>query len=166
MRSFYLFLTGLAVSSSVSAYEVSSWHFARYYLPSGSEFTSFSGDMSIPPLKSVSEGIYYVWPGLETPEDDGIYQNVLSGDARGEFSGAWSYFSGFCCHNPTLPWGESLSLNGGDTVGFSNVRDSSSWTTTSKKASNGKVVTSDFPELSQFLFFQSFVYKIIISCKC
>ena len=129
---------------------------ARYHLPSGSELTSFSGDMSIPPLKSVSEGTYYVWPGLETPDDNGIYQNVLSGNASGEFDGAWSYFSGFCCQNPTLPWGASLNLNGGDTVRFINVKNSSSWTTTSEKASNGKVVTSDFPELSQSFFFSHY----------
>lgn len=149
MRSSYTLLTSLATFSSISAYEVSSWHMVRYHLPSDSEFTSFSGDMVIPPLKPVSEGTYYVWPGLETPKDDGIYQNVLSGNSNGENSGTWSYFSGFCCQDPTLPWGASLNLNGGDTVSFSNVKNSSSWTTTSKKASNGRVVTSGFPEISQ-----------------
>ena len=150
MRSSHVLLISLAVSSSTSAYEVSSWHMARYHLPSDSEFTSFSGDMVIPPLKPVSEGTYYVWPGLETPNDDGIYQNVLSGNASGETTGTWSYFSGFCCQNPTLPWGAPLYLNGADTVSFSNMKNSSSWTTMSKKASNGKVVTSGFPDISQF----------------
>ena len=154
MRPFYVLLSSLAISTSVSADEVSSWHMARYHLPSDSEFTSFSGDMVIPPLKPVTEGTYYVWPGLETPHDDGIYQNVLSGNSSGYNSGTWSYYSGFCCHDPTLPWGASLNLNEGDRVSFSNLRNSSSWATTSKKASNGKTVTSYFPILSQSLFFQ------------
>ncbi len=152
-RSFYILLSSLAIFSSVSAYEVSSWHMVRYHLPSDSEFISFSGDMVIPPLKPISEGTYYVWPGLETPNDDGIYQNVLSGNSSGENSGTWSYFSGYCCHSPTLPWGISLDLIGGDTVSFSNMKSSASWTTMSKKASNGRTVTSAFPELSQSRFF-------------
>jgi len=149
MRPLFTLSASLAILSFVSAYEVTSWHMVRYHLPSNSDFTSFSGDMVIPPLKPVSEGTYYVWPGLETPNDDGIYQNVLSGNISGEDSGTWSYFSGFCCQNPILPWGASLNLNGGDTVSFSNVKNSSSWTTTSKKASNGRVVTSNFPDISQ-----------------
>ena len=106
--------------------------------------------MVIPPLKPVSAGTYYVWPGLETPNDDSIYQNVLSGNASGESTGTWSYFSGFCCQNPTLPWGAPLYMNGGDTVSFGNVKSSSSWTTVSKKGSNEKMVTTGFPEISRF----------------
>ena len=148
MRFSCVLLIGFGTILSVSAYEVSSWHMIRYHLPEGSGFTSFSGDMVIPPLKRVTAGTYYVWPGLETPDDNGIYQNVLGGNSSGlQNGGAWSYFSGFCCQNPTLPWGASLDLFEGDSIHFSNVKNAD-WTTVSRMNSTGRTVTSSFPELS------------------
>ena len=152
MRTYYELLTSLSFLCSISAYEVTSWHMLRYHLPQGSSLTSFSGDMLIPPLKRVDEGTYYVWPGLETPDDNGIYQNVLGGNSSGLVNGGeWSYFSGFCCENPVLPWGASIKLFEGDTIHFSNVKNTS-WTTVSEMKSNGKSVTSSFPALGKPIF--------------
>ncbi|KAK6958398.1 hypothetical protein Daesc_001197 [Daldinia eschscholtzii] len=63
------------------------WYFLRYYPASGEKFTSFSGEMTIPPLPKA--GTYYLWPGLQPTDNSGVYQNVLDGR-----SGTWWIGSG------------------------------------------------------------------------
>jgi hypothetical protein len=114
-------------------------YFLEYNTPSGAKFTGFSGDMVIPTLKAA--GTYYLWPGLQPTDSTGVYQNVLDGR-----SGTWWIGSGWCCSNPTLPWGSGFNTYGGDTVSFSNTLDSdgSGWTSTLSQASTGDSVTDTF----------------------
>lgn len=113
------------------------WYFLEYNPASGEEFTSFSGTMVIPTLPQA--GTYYLWPGLQPSDNSGVYQNVLDGR-----SGTWWIGSGWCCSNPSLPWGSGFNVNGGDTVKFSNVKGSSTWTSTLVKGSDGTTVSDDF----------------------
>ncbi|KAI4594810.1 hypothetical protein KJ359_007613 [Pestalotiopsis sp. 9143b] len=80
-----LLFTLLGFASQASA---ATWYFLRYYTPSGAKFTSFSGDMVIPPLPQA--GTYYLWPGLQPTDNSGVYQNVLDGR-----SGTWWIGSGW-----------------------------------------------------------------------
>ncbi|KAI8295992.1 hypothetical protein K4K59_004286 [Colletotrichum sp. SAR11_240] len=115
------------------------WYFLRYYPASGQKFTSFSGDMVIPTLQQA--GVYYLWPGLQPTDNSGVYQNVLDGR-----SGTWWFGSGWCCSNPSLPWGGGFNTYGGETVSFANTlkADGSAWTTTVVRQSNGQSVNNDF----------------------
>lgn len=143
-----LLFTLLGFASQASA---ATWYFLRYYTPSGAKFTSFSGDMVIPPLPQA--GTYYLWPGLQPTDNSGVYQNVLDGR-----SGTWWIGSGWyafrfsfslhetkpfdakhsscsglfptvfhtnschrCCSNPSLPWGSGFNTYSGETVTFSNT---------------------------------------------
>lgn len=38
----------------------------------------------------------YLWPGLQSTDNSGVYQNVLDGR-----SGGWWFGSGWCCSNPS-----------------------------------------------------------------
>lgn len=80
-----LLFTLLGFASQASA---ATWYFLRYYTPSGAKFTSFSGQMVIPPLPQA--GTYYLWPGLQPTDNSGVYQNVLDGR-----SGTWWIGSGW-----------------------------------------------------------------------
>ncbi|TIA37279.1 hypothetical protein D6C79_08110 [Aureobasidium pullulans] len=42
----------------------------------------------------------YLWPGLQSTDNSGVYQNVLDGR-----SGGWWFGSGWCCSNPTELYG-------------------------------------------------------------
>lgn len=116
------------------------WYFLRYNAPSGVQFISMSGDMVIPRLPKA--GVYYLWPGLQPRDNTGVYQNVLDGR-----SGTWWIGSGWCCENPSLPWGSGFNVNQGDTVTFSNYKETTgtNWTSTLKKASGGNPVSNSFP---------------------
>jgi hypothetical protein len=129
-----LFLTLLAFTGQASA---ATWYFLRYYTPSGAQFTSFSGDMVIPELPQA--GTYYLWPGLQPTDNSGVYQNVLDGR-----SGTWWIGSGWCCSNPSLPWGSGFNVYKGETVSFSNTLGSSTWTSTLTRQSTGDTVTDSF----------------------
>lgn len=115
------------------------WYFLRYYTPSGAKFTSFSGDMVIPTLPKA--GTYYLWPGLQPTDNSGVYQNVLDGR-----SGTWWFGSGWCCSNPSLPWGSGFNTYAGETVSFANTlrTDNSGWTTTVVHKSTGTSKTDTF----------------------
>lgn len=128
-----LSLLALCMRSAYGA----TWYFLEYNTPSGAEFTSLSGTMDIPTLQKA--GTYYLWPGLQPTDNSGVYQNVLDGR-----SGTWWIGSGWCCSNPSLPWGSGFNVNGGDTVKFSNVKGSSAWTSTLTKGSDGTTVSNDF----------------------
>lgn len=114
-----------------------SWYFLRYYTPSNAKFTSFTGELAIPILPAA--GTYYLWPGLQPTDGSGVYQNVLDGR-----SGTWWIGSGWCCSNPSLPWGSGFNTYGGETVAFSNVLDGDQWTSTLTRRSSGEVVTDTF----------------------
>lgn len=129
-------LSLLAFASQASA---ATWYFLRYYTPSGASFTSFSGDMVIPTLPRAAT--YYLWPGLQPTDGSGVYQNVLDGR-----SGTWWLGSGWCCSNPSLPWGSGFNTNAAETVSFNNylASDKSGWTSTLTRKSTGAVVTDSF----------------------
>ncbi|KAI1453102.1 hypothetical protein F4805DRAFT_444716 [Annulohypoxylon moriforme] len=126
----------LALAGHASAV---SWYFLRYYPASGEQFTSFSGEMTIPPLPQAAT--YYLWPGLQPTDNSGVYQNVLDGR-----SGTWWIGSGWCCSNPSLPWGSGFNTYAGEKVAFENKLDSSgsTWTSTLTRQSTGETVTNSF----------------------
>ncbi|KAF7539339.1 hypothetical protein G7054_g2293 [Neopestalotiopsis clavispora] len=132
----FVLLTFLGLASQASA---ATWYFLRYYTPSGAKFTSFSGEMVIPALPQA--GTYYLWPGLQPTDNSGVYQNVLDGR-----SGTWWIGSGWCCSNPSLPWGSGFNTYAGETVTFSNTlaSDNSGWTSTLTRSANGASVTDNF----------------------
>ncbi|XXG98923.1 hypothetical protein Hte_005255 [Hypoxylon texense] len=114
-----------------------SWYFLRYYPASGQKFTSFSGEMTIPKLPKA--GVYYLWPGLQPADNSGVYQNVLDGR-----SGTWWIGSGWCCSNPSLPWGSGFNTYAGEKVTFNNRIEGSSWVSTLTRQSTGESVTNTF----------------------
>ena len=129
------FLPILFASQAAAA----TWYFLRYNTPSGAKFTTFSGQMVVPTLPKAA--VYYLWPGLQPTDNSGVYQNVLDGR-----SGTWWFGSGWCCSNPSLPWGGGFNTYAGETSTFSNVlnSDGSGWTTTTTRGSNGSPVTNTF----------------------
>lgn len=129
------FLVSLAFVLCLTPANAATWYFLRYNLPSTQQFLSFSGTMTIPKLPQA--GTYYLWPGLQPTDNSGVYQNVLDGR-----SGTWWIGSGWCCSNPSLPWGSGFNVNQGDSVAFSNTRGSTSWTSTLSKS--GQSVTDTF----------------------
>jgi len=68
---FALFLAVVALLSPASA---ATWHYLRYNLPSSQAFLSFSGTMQIPKLPKA--GTYYLWPGLQTTDNSGVYASL------------------------------------------------------------------------------------------
>lgn len=130
-----LFPLVLALAALLSPASAATWYFLRYNLPSSQAFLSFSGTMQIPRLPKA--GTYYLWPGLQPTDNSGVYQNVLDGR-----SGTWWIGSGWCCQNPSLPWGSGFNTNQGDSVAFSNVKDGSNWRSTLTKGS--QTVTDTF----------------------
>lgn len=126
-----------------------SWYFLRYYSPDSSSFTSLSGTLTVPSLPQAAT--YYLWPGLQPRDGSGVYQNVLDGR-----SGTWWLGSGWCCSNPSLPWGGGFNTYPGETVQFSNTLLGDTWTTTVTRDSSGDAVTDDFAladkEFNQVLF--------------
>ncbi|KAK9792776.1 hypothetical protein SCARD494_06644 [Seiridium cardinale] len=126
----------LAFTGQASA---ATWYFLRYYTPSGANFTSFSGELVIPALPQAST--YYLWPGLQDLDGTGVYQNVLDGR-----SGTWWIGSGWCCSNPSLPWGSGFNTYAGETVTFSNTlnSDNSAWTSTLTRSTGGDTATDSF----------------------
>ncbi|ORY02281.1 hypothetical protein BCR34DRAFT_591970 [Clohesyomyces aquaticus] len=127
----------LAATLFLSTANAATWYFLRYNLPSTQQFLSFSGTMVIPKLPKA--GTYYLWPGLQTTDGSGVYQNVLDGR-----SGTWWIGSGWCCANPSLPWGSGFNVNAGDSVAFTNTKGASAWTSTLKKASGGSTASDSF----------------------
>ncbi len=144
-KSLLVLVATLLVSSSAEyAYGVDHWYFLRYSLPPGSELTSLSGELVVPALRPVDEGTYYVWPGLQTENFDGIYQNVLHGNGTDH----WDFYGGYCCNAPYLPWGHNLEADKGEILSFSNIKIATSWRTIDKREKTGTNAVNDFPELS------------------
>lgn len=128
--------------------EAATWYFLRYYAPTGSRFTSFSGTMVIPRLPRA--GVYYLWPGLQPTDNSGVYQNVLDGR-----TGSWWIGNGWCCENPRLSWGDGFGVQEGDEVWFENVlsENERQWISIITKTGRGGTLTgaaaNSFP-LSEF----------------
>ncbi|KAI6084447.1 hypothetical protein F4821DRAFT_242878 [Hypoxylon rubiginosum] len=129
-----LLISLMALAGRASAV---SWYFLRYFPATGQKFTSFSGEMTIPTLQKA--GVYYLWPGLQPSDNSGVYQNVLDGR-----SGTWWIGSGWCCSNPSLPWGSGFNTYAGEKVTFNNRIEGSSWTSTLTRQSTGETVTNSF----------------------
>ena len=70
------------------------WHFVAFTTPDGQEFISQSGNMIVPAIHEAATN--YLWPGLQSTDNSGVYQNVLDGR-----SGGWWFGSGWCCSNPS-----------------------------------------------------------------
>ncbi|KAH8896883.1 hypothetical protein GQ53DRAFT_803658 [Thozetella sp. PMI_491] len=113
------------------------WYFLTYNAPSGAKFTELSGSMVVPTLPKAAT--YYLWPGLQ--DGTGVYQNVLDGR-----SGTWWFGSGWCCSNPSLPWGSGFNTYAGETNTFKNIlaSDGSSWSSTVVHGSTGTTKTDTF----------------------
>jgi hypothetical protein len=133
MHSSFSFLVALVALFPTT--QAATWYFLRYNLPSSQSFLSFSGTLAIPKLPKA--GTYYLWPGLQPTDNSGVYQNVLDGR-----SGTWWIGSGWCCSNPSLPWGSGFNTVQGESVKFENVRSASVWT--SKLTKGSQVVTNTF----------------------
>ena len=107
------------------------WHSLSFSFPSPNQhFTSLSGVLTVPTSKVTSnksnpEGTsVYLWPGLQPSDAAGVLQNVL--DYRP--SGRWKIASGWCCHNPELPWGDDIWPSPGQQVRFRNELNGKNWT--------------------------------------
>ena len=94
-------------------------------------FTAFNGKMGVPDALPDVE-TYYLWPGLQPTDNSGVLQQVLDGR-----SGTWWIGSGWCCSNPSLPWGSGFNVGGGAKINFSNkVSSSGTWSTSLSSGSS------------------------------
>ncbi|CAG8978900.1 hypothetical protein HYALB_00005237 [Hymenoscyphus albidus] len=113
-----------------------SWNFLRFYTPSNSVgFTSLSGDMIVPAAPNPNRGTPYLWPGLQDISITGVFQSVLDGRSNNPnyIAGQWYMANGWCCENPSLPWGPG-GFHGkkGDSIHFTYNRSTTTpnWDTT------------------------------------
>ncbi|THW78307.1 hypothetical protein D6D18_09671 [Aureobasidium pullulans] len=116
------------------------WHFVAFTTPDGQEFISQSGNMIVPAIHEAATN--YLWPGLQSTDNSGVYQNVLDGR-----SGGWWFGSGWCCSNPSLPWGGGFGAAEGDVLFFNNTRntDRSEWVSVIEKNCGEASATNSFP---------------------
>ena len=91
----------VALAALAAHASAATWYYLDFTTPSGSYITSFSGTMVAPTLPQAAT--YYLWPGLEPSDNSGVLQQVLDGR-----SGEWWIGSGWCCSNPSLPWGSGF----------------------------------------------------------
>ncbi|KAG9565945.1 hypothetical protein KCU71_g4976, partial [Aureobasidium melanogenum] len=132
-----LVLTFLALVNTTLA---QGWHFVAFDTLDGQEFISQSGNMIVPPIHEAA--INYLWPGLQDKDDSGVYQNVLDGR-----SGSWWFGSGWCCSNPSLPWGGGFGAEEGDVLFFNNTRNANAteWVSVIEKNCGEASATNSFP---------------------
>ncbi|KAH0273353.1 hypothetical protein KCU91_g6016, partial [Aureobasidium melanogenum] len=132
-----LVLTFLALFNTTLAQD---WHFVAFDTPDGQEFISQSGNMIVPPIHEAATN--YLWPGLQDKDDSGVYQNVLDGR-----SGSWWFGSGWCCSNPSLPWGGGFGAEEGDVLFFNNTRNANAteWVSVIEKNCGEASATNSFP---------------------
>ena len=131
-----------------SSQKASGWYFVRFDLPQGEQLTSLTGGFIVPHLNPVPPGgTYYIWPGLETSDFQGIYQNVLSGTE----TGTWTYFSGYCCETG-ISWEDPQNVYEGQELWFSNVESDTTWTTVQTIADTGEAETGHWDALSKSSF--------------
>ncbi|CAK5281912.1 unnamed protein product [Mycena citricolor] len=116
------------------------WHFLTFVTPAGSYISSYTGSFVAPTLPGAAT--YYLWPGLQPPDNAGVLQPVLDGR-----SGTWWIGSGWCCSNPSLAWGSGFNVANGGTVNFAmnaNSIASGTWAT-SLSDGKGNTATGSFP---------------------
>ncbi|KAJ7033379.1 hypothetical protein C8F04DRAFT_1260901 [Mycena alexandri] len=110
----------------------------RFFLPSSSALET--GSFVAPHLPQAAT--YYLWPGLQPPDNAGVLQPVLDGR-----SGTWWIGDGWCCADPSLAWGNGFNVANGQTVNFgmkANTIQSGTWATTLSNSGGGSV-TGSFP---------------------
>ncbi|KAJ7286954.1 hypothetical protein C8J57DRAFT_1445973 [Mycena rebaudengoi] len=137
MKTLLGVLTFLALAQHVSAV---TWYFLTFTTPTGSYISSYTGSFVAPALPKAAT--YYLWPGLQPPGNAGVLQPVLDGR-----SGTWWIGDGWCCSNPSLPWGSGFNVANGQTVGFTmkvNSIASGTWATT-LTSSGGGSASGSFP---------------------
>ncbi|KAH8679753.1 hypothetical protein BGZ60DRAFT_400617 [Tricladium varicosporioides] len=135
VTSAFFVLAGLCLHLANAA----EWHFLRWNTPSKSvQFQKFSMQMVTPTLPKA--GVYYLWPGLQDTANTGVYQEVLDGR-----SGSWWIAPGWCCSNPSLPWGDGFAPGNQKPVNITMERSNTSgnWTTT--MVQDGKRTNQGFP---------------------
>ncbi|KAG9613642.1 hypothetical protein KCU86_g1023, partial [Aureobasidium melanogenum] len=132
-----LLLTFLALVNTTLSQD---WHFVAFDTPDGQEFVSQSGNMIVPPIHEAATN--YLWPGLQDKDNSGVYQIVLDGR-----SGSWWFGSGWCCSNPSLPWGGGFGAEEGDVLFFNNTRNANAteWVSVIEKNCGEASATSSFP---------------------
>ncbi|KAK2068733.1 hypothetical protein P8C59_003361 [Phyllachora maydis] len=143
------FSLSLAAPGTCSARQVYTLY---YQLPTGSRFTSFSGELVAPALEK--PGDYYLWPGLQDPANSGVYQNVLDGR-----KGAWYFATGYYKVgglNGGLPWGEGIPAGFGDLLVFKNTLIGDVWNSTLVDMQTGATATNTWP-LGATVFDQAFL---------
>ena len=91
-----------ALATLAAPASAATWYYLDFTTPSGSYITQFSGAMVAPTLQQA--GTYYLWPGLQPSDNAGVLQQVLDGR-----SGEWWIGSGWCCSDPSLPWGSGFN---------------------------------------------------------
>ena len=128
-------LVCLGVSSIAGAKE---WHATQFYTDPGQGYIQLSGEMVVPRLPRA--GVYYLWPGLQPTDGSGVFQPVLDGR-----SGSWWMGTGWCCSNPSLPWGAGFGVVEGDTVSFDMRRNNEAWITNLKVPEKGLNADGSFP---------------------
>lgn len=133
---------GLSFLRLVSAQVIgSNWYYLTFFTTelSGGYFTFIQGHMVVPPLPHA--GTYYLWPGLQTDQYEGVYQSVLDGR-----SGSWHFASGWCCSNPSLPWGSGFATEPGEVNFFQHVRlDNTNWQGTVVHSARDEMHRGNFP---------------------
>jgi hypothetical protein len=93
----------VCITSAIVAYVlILHRYFLTYKTPAGAYISSYSGKLVAPTLPGA--GTYYLWPGLQPPDNAGVLQQVLDGR-----SGEWWIGSGWCCSNPSLSWGSGYN---------------------------------------------------------
>ena len=116
-------ITSRALGTSANA----TWHSINFRLPNATSqaFTALSGVIFAPPTATprAPGGSYYLWPGLQPRDGQGVLQNVLDGADPA----AWRLGSGWCCHDPELPWGRSVWPRPGQGVRFANQLKGDGW---------------------------------------
>lgn len=116
------------------------WYFVTFTTPAGSYISSYTGSFVAPTLPQAAT--YYLWPGLQPRDNAGVLQPVLDGR-----SGTWWIGDGWCCSNPSLPWGSGFNVANGKTVQFGlkvNSIQNGTWATT-LSSSGGGSATGTFP---------------------
>ena len=119
-------LAAATLGSSANA----TWHELYFRLPASSppqQFTALSGTLYAPSSTDArhKDGTYYIWPGLQPADKAGVLQNVLDGRNLQQ----WEMASGWCCHDPELPWGRAVYPTPGQGVRFANRLEGGNWAT-------------------------------------
>ncbi|KAK2068080.1 hypothetical protein P8C59_002749 [Phyllachora maydis] len=105
----------------------------------GASFIAFNGTMVAPNVQGA--GVYYLWPGLEPPGSQGVYQNVLAGDTTD-----WTFSTGWCCINPDTEFGDAIKSQNGDPNTFTNIADGNgNWNSLVVNVPSGQQVPNSYP---------------------